>query len=57
MFVFQILLILSAQLFWLGAAQSCYWPDKSVAEELTSCNSMAENSHCCGANSLCLDNG
>ncbi|TIA03146.1 hypothetical protein D6C82_02130 [Aureobasidium pullulans] len=57
MFVFQILLILSAQLFWLGAAQTCYWPDKSIAEELTSCNSMAENSHCCGANSLCLDNG
>ncbi|THX31108.1 hypothetical protein D6D12_03034 [Aureobasidium pullulans] len=57
MFVFQILLILSAQLFWLGAAQTCYWPDKSTAEELTSCNGLAENSHCCGANSLCLDNG
>ncbi|THY22732.1 hypothetical protein D6D01_06192 [Aureobasidium pullulans] len=57
MFIFQKFLILSARLFWLGAAQKCYWPDKSIAEELASCNSMAENSHFCGANSLCLDNG
>ena len=45
------------QLSLLGYAQSCYWPDKSIVETLISCNSAATNSHCCGVNSLCLDNG
>ncbi|KAH0286952.1 hypothetical protein M436DRAFT_60767 [Aureobasidium namibiae CBS 147.97] len=53
--LFSILLI--AQLFLSGSAQTCYWPDNSVAETLTPCNSAATNSHCCGPYALCLDNG
>ncbi|CAD0112840.1 unnamed protein product, partial [Aureobasidium uvarum] len=52
-----IFFVLFGQLSLLGYAQTCYWPDKSIAETLTSCNSVAKNSHCCGADSLCLDNG
>jgi hypothetical protein len=50
-------LFIVAQLSLFGSAQTCYWPDKSVGETLISCNSAATNSHCCGVNSLCLDNG
>ncbi|CAD0093478.1 unnamed protein product, partial [Aureobasidium vineae] len=52
-----IFFVLFGHLSLLGCAQTCYWPDKSIAEALTSCNGMAKNSHCCGADSLCLDNG
>jgi hypothetical protein len=50
-------LVLFAQLPLLGNAQTCYWPDKSVAQDITPCNSAANNSQCCGPYALCLDNG
>jgi hypothetical protein len=50
-------LTLVGQLSLLGSAQTCYWPDKSVAQDVTPCNSAANNSHCCGPYALCLDNG
>jgi len=50
-------IFLIAQLSLFGLSQTCYWPDNSVAENLTPCNSAAINSHCCGPYALCLDNG
>jgi hypothetical protein len=50
-------LVLFAQLFLRGSAQTCYWPDNSIAQEVTPCNSAAKNSQCCGPYALCLDNG
>jgi hypothetical protein len=52
-----LFLILFGHFSLFGSAQTCYWPDKSVAEDVTPCNSAANNSHCCGPYALCLDNG
>jgi hypothetical protein len=56
------LLSLAAALFVLlfsarTLAQTCYYPDKSIAQYDVPCNASASASACCGSGSWCLDNG
>ena len=51
LFLFILLLSLHA------AAQTCYWPDGSVATGSSVCNPSSAYSSCCGNIDYCLTNG
>lgn len=40
----------------IAASSTCYYPDGGIATDHEPCNSSAENSACCSADSVCLSN-
>ncbi|KAF2813990.1 uncharacterized protein BDZ99DRAFT_459741 [Mytilinidion resinicola] len=51
-----LFVILLSHLVCAGS-QTCYFPNKVVVPGHRPCNESANQSHCCGPNDFCLDNG
>ncbi|KAF2500032.1 hypothetical protein BU16DRAFT_534667 [Lophium mytilinum] len=52
---FLFVLLLSHLVY--ASPQTCYWPNKVVSPTHRPCNESANESHCCGPDDFCLDNG